>query len=101
MPKSWLQQGQQWRIVAELEHLIETAPARAAELRAAASTNRTRAAETQPLLGRPFEHADKLAAALARQKEIDAAMRAEADAATNSQGTPGPTVAAAATAVAG
>jgi hypothetical protein len=79
MPKSWLQQGQQWRIVAELEHLIETAPARAAELRVAASTNRARAAETQPLLGRPFEHADKLAAALTRQQEIDAAIRAEAD----------------------
>jgi N12 class adenine-specific DNA methylase len=97
MPKSWLQKGQQWRIVAELEHLIETAPARAAELRAVASANRASATETKPLLGRPFEHADQLAAALARQKEIDAAIRAEADSTANSQARPAPTVAAAAT----
>jgi N12 class adenine-specific DNA methylase len=90
MPKSWLQQGQQWRIVAELEHLIESAPTRADELRAAANANRARAVDTEPLLGRPFEHADKLTAALARQQQIDAAMRAEANATANPQGTPAP-----------
>ncbi len=81
MPNSWLQQSQQWRILAALEQLVETAPARAAQLRAAAATNRARAADSKLLLGRPFEHADKLQAALARQQEIEAAMRADAQAA--------------------
>jgi hypothetical protein len=57
-------------------------------LRAAAAANRARAADSQPLLGRPFEHADKLQAALARQQEIEAAMRADAQAAANPQGQP-------------
>jgi N12 class adenine-specific DNA methylase len=78
MPNSWLRQGQQWRILAALEQLVETALARAEQLRAAAAANRARAADSQPLLGRPFEHADKLQAALARQQEIEAAMRADA-----------------------
>jgi hypothetical protein len=37
----------------------------------------------QSLLGRPFEHADKLKAALQRQQELDALMRAEAGATAN------------------
>jgi N12 class adenine-specific DNA methylase len=83
VPKSWLQQGQQWRIVAALQQLVDEAPAKAAELREAAAANRTRATDSQPLLGRPFEHADKLKAALQRQKELDALMRAEAEATAN------------------
>jgi N12 class adenine-specific DNA methylase len=85
LPRTWLQQGQQWRIVAALEQLVQTAPARAAELREAAGRNRTRASDSQLLIGRPFEHADKLQAALARQQEIEAAMRAEAQASNNPQ----------------
>ncbi len=88
MPNSWLQPGQQRRILAALEQLIQTAPARAAQLRAAAATNRARAADSKLLLGRPFEHADKLQAALARQQEIEAAMRADAQAAANPPGQP-------------
>jgi hypothetical protein len=80
VPKSWLQQGQQWRIVAALQQLVDEAPAKAAELREAAAAKRTRATDSQPLLGRPFEHADKLKMALQRQKELDALMGAEADA---------------------
>jgi hypothetical protein len=90
LPKSWLQQGQQWRIVAALEQLVETAPARAAELRATVAANRARAADSKLLLGRPFEHADTLQAALARQQEIEAAMRADAQAAANPQTRPAP-----------
>jgi hypothetical protein len=37
------------------------------------------AADSQALLGCPFEHADTLTAALARQQEIDALMHAEAE----------------------
>jgi len=88
VPKSWLQQGQQWRIVDAIERLIDQAPGRAGELRDAAATHRARAADSQLLLGRPFEHADKLKAALARQEEIDAAMRADAEAAANPQEQP-------------
>jgi N12 class adenine-specific DNA methylase len=88
VPKSWLQQGQQWRIVDALERLIDQAPGRAGELRDAAAAHRARAADSQQLLGRPFEHADKLKAALARQEEIDAAMRADAEAAANPQEQP-------------
>jgi len=88
LPKSWLQQGQQWRIMAALEQLVETAPARATQLRATVAANRTRAADSQLLLGRPFEHADSLQAALARQQEIEAAMRADAQAAASPQGQP-------------
>ncbi len=80
MPKSWLQQGQQWRLVDALERRVRTAPARAAELREVAAANRSRAADSQALLGRPFEHAAALKAALARQQEIEALMRAEAEA---------------------
>jgi hypothetical protein len=80
VPKGWLQPGQQWRIVAALQQLVDEAPAKAAELCQAAATNRARAADSQSLLGRPFEHADKLKAALQRQQELDALMRAEADA---------------------
>jgi N12 class adenine-specific DNA methylase len=83
VPKSWLQQGQQWRIVAALQQLVDEAPAKAPELRAAAVTKRARAADSEALLGRPFEHADKLKAALARQQEIDALLRAEAEATAN------------------
>jgi hypothetical protein len=79
-PKSWLQQGQQWRILAGLVQLVQTAPTRAAELRAAATAARSRATDSQTLLGRPFEHADQLAAALARQQQIEAAMRDQATA---------------------
>lgn len=79
MPKSWLQQGQQWRIVAALQQLVDEAPGKAADLRDAAVANRARAADSQALLGRPFEHADQLVAALERKQQIDAAMRAEAD----------------------
>jgi N12 class adenine-specific DNA methylase len=91
LPKSWLQQGQQWRIVAALEQLVQTAPARAAELREAAEVKRSRASDSQVLIGRPFEHADRLHAALARQQDIDAAMRAEAQASENPQEQPAPT----------
>jgi hypothetical protein len=80
VPKSWLQQGQQWRTVAALQQLVDEAPAKAADLRQAAAANRARAADSQSLLGRPFKHADKLKAALQRQQELDAVMRAEADA---------------------
>jgi hypothetical protein len=79
-PKSWLQQGQQWRILAGLERLVQTAPTRAAELRAAAAAARSRAADSQALVGRPFEHADQLAAALARQQQLEATMREQATA---------------------
>jgi hypothetical protein len=79
-PKSWLQQGQQWRILAGLEQLVQGAPTRAAELRAAAAAARARATDSQALLGRPFEHADQLAAALARQQQLEAAMRDQATA---------------------
>ena len=79
-PKSWLQQGQQWRILAGLEQLVQGAPSRAAELRAAAAAARSRATDSQALLGRPFEHADQLAAALARQQQLEAAMRDQATA---------------------
>jgi len=82
-PTSWLQQGQQWRILAALEQLVQTAPTRAAELHALATAARSRAADSQTLLGRPFEHADALAAALARQQQIEAAMRAQAEPATD------------------
>jgi hypothetical protein len=79
-PKSWLQQGQQWRILAGLEQLVQTAPTRAAELRTAAAAARSRATDSQALLGRPFEHADQLAAALTRQQQLEAAMREQATA---------------------
>jgi hypothetical protein len=79
-PKSWLQQIQQWRILAGLEQLVQGAPMRVAELRAAAEAARSRAADSQALLGRPFEHADQLAAALARQQQLEAAMREQATA---------------------
>jgi hypothetical protein len=79
-PKRWLQQGQQWRILASLEQLVQTAPTRAAELRAAAAAARARAADSQALVGRTFEHADQLAAALARQQQLEAAMREQATA---------------------
>jgi N12 class adenine-specific DNA methylase len=82
-PPSWLQQGQQWRILTALEQLVQTAPTRAAELRALATAARSRAADSQALLGRPFEHADALTAALARQQQIEAAMRAQAEPATD------------------
>ena len=41
---------------------------------------RSRATDTQALLDRPFEHADQLAAALARRQQIEAAMRDQASA---------------------
>jgi hypothetical protein len=80
VPKSWLQQGQQWRILTSLEQLVQTAPTGAADLRTAAAAARSRAADTQALDGRPFEHADQLVAALARQQQIEAAMRDQATA---------------------
>ena len=80
LPQSWLQQTQQWRILAGLEQLVRTAPTRAAELRAAAATARARAADSQALLGWPFEHADQLAAALTRQQQLEIAMRDQATA---------------------
>jgi N12 class adenine-specific DNA methylase len=95
MPKTWLQQGQQWRIVAALEQLVHTAPARAAELQETAGMHRTRATDSQALIGQPFEHTDKLQAALARQQEIEAAMRAEAQASNDPQQQAEPAVAAA------
>jgi len=79
-PKSWLQQGQQWRILAGLERLVQGAPSRMAELRAAAAAVRARAADSQALLGWPFEHADQLAAALTRQQQLEIAMRDQATA---------------------
>jgi hypothetical protein len=82
-PPSWLQQGQQWRILTALEQLVQTAATRAVELRALAATARSVAADSQVLLGRPFEHADALAAALARQQQLEAAMRAQAEPATD------------------
>lgn len=56
------------------------APTQAADLRTAAAAARSRAADTQALVGRPFEHADQLVAALARQQQIEAAMRDQATA---------------------
>jgi len=79
-PKSWLQQGQQWRILAGLEQLVQTAPTRVAELRAAAAAARARAADSQALVGRPFDHADQLAAAVARQQQLEAALHEQATA---------------------
>src|SRR5215216_5837160 len=81
-PKGWLQQGQQWRILAGLDQLVQTAPTRAAELRAAAAAARARATDSQALLGRPFEHTDQLAAALARQQQLEAAMHEQVTAET-------------------
>jgi hypothetical protein len=49
-------------------------------MRAAAAAARARATDSQALLGRPFEHADQLAAALARQQQLEAAMRDQATA---------------------
>jgi len=92
MPKSWLQQGQQWRIVAALEQLVHAAPARAEELRAVAAAKRARAADSEPLLGRPFEHTDMLTAALNRQQQIDAALRAKAEQPANPQRQSAPAV---------
>jgi len=43
---------------------------------------RSRAADTQALVGRPFEHADQLLVALARQQQLEAAMRDQATAQT-------------------
>jgi hypothetical protein len=63
-----------------LQQLVEEAPAKAADLRQTAAANRAPAADSQALVGRPFDHADALKAALARQREIDALMRAEAEA---------------------
>jgi hypothetical protein len=48
VPKGWLQPGQQWRIVAALQQLVDEAPAKAAELREAAAASRTRATDSQP-----------------------------------------------------
>jgi hypothetical protein len=62
---------------------VQTAPTRAAELRALATAARSRATDSQALLGRPFEHADALTAALARQQQIEATMRAQAEPATD------------------
>ena len=45
-----------------------------------AATARSRAADTQALVARPFKHADQLVAALARQQQLEAAMRDQATA---------------------
>jgi hypothetical protein len=63
-------------------------PGQGRHLREAAAANRARAADSQALLGRPFEHADTLKAALAHQQELDALMRAKATAKTTAQATP-------------
>jgi hypothetical protein len=73
--------GQQWRILAGLEQLVQTAPTRAAKLRAAAAAARSQATDSQALVGRTFEHADQLAAALARQQQLEAALHEQATAA--------------------
>jgi len=39
-----------------------------------------RATDSQALLGRPYEHADQLVTALARQQQLEAAMRDQATA---------------------
>ena len=49
-----------------------------AELRTAAAAARARAADSQALVGRPFDHADQLAATVARQQQLEAALHEQA-----------------------
>jgi N12 class adenine-specific DNA methylase/SAM-dependent methyltransferase len=81
----YLQASQHWRILDRAEEIVATAADEATKLRQVAERSRTRRAELLAVADRPFEHAERLAAAVSRKEAIEEIMRAQAEEATQQQ----------------
>lgn len=73
--RSWLADGQTWRVLDAIGRAIDGAESEARWARQSAAEETTRAVEARALTGKPFAQAAELVAAVARQDQIAAALR--------------------------